>query len=84
MKSTIFINLIISGLSSVSSDLLVEIVKYEISKYYDENLIEQRSFFTKIPSEKIMTWSKKLISEPLKKMPENLHHTARQIYKSIQ
>jgi len=47
-----------SGLSSVSSELLIEIVKYDLTKYLDENLIEQTSFFSRIPSEKIMTWSK--------------------------
>jgi uncharacterized protein YqgQ len=51
----IYLNL--RGLASVSSELLIELMKYQLPKYYDENLVEQTSFFRKIPSETIMKWS---------------------------
>ena len=70
------------GITNVSSDLLTNIVKYQLSDYCDNNLLERTSFFRMIPSEQIMKWSNDLISKPLIKLKNNsLIKTAKQIFK---
>jgi hypothetical protein len=61
----------------------VEIVKNDLNKYYEENLIPKTSFFRRIPVDQIMKWSNKLLEEPLSKMKEEYYGTAVQMYKSI-
>ena len=75
--------IIFRGLVSIPSEVLNELVKYELTKYYDDHLLERSSFFRTVTSEQIMKWSDELLKLPLTKaVSKELTPVALQIYKS--
>ena len=63
--------------------MLFEILKFELNNFYEERLVEQRSFFRKVSTENIMKWSNKELAQPLTKLSKEHESAAIQIFRSI-
>jgi hypothetical protein len=77
------LNYNIRGISGIPSTILENVVRYDLSSYYKENLQEKRSFCSKLPIERIMVWQAEEITEPLTKVTvKELWPVSIQIFRS--
>ena len=61
---------------------MTELMKYDLKDFLNDRLLEQYSFFRRVPVENIMKWQSKEISQPLTKLTRELEGVAIQLFRS--
>jgi hypothetical protein len=62
--------------------IMTELMKYDLKDFLNDRLLEQYSFFRRVPVENIMKWQSKEISQPLTKLTRELEGVAIQLFRS--
>ena len=72
-----------NGIDNAPSSILQNILKIKPNEILDLLIKSRKSFFMKVKTEKIMTWQKKQIDQPLLEMSDNYKKIALQIFRNL-